>query len=124
MLEIVEDIDQDQTVSFEDWLDFVNTNYPRTSPQYGPDIRTDAMEFLNESKSISGYMTEPVSKVDNKVITAVCRNADSLEELKEFFDKSTNRIFPYMILHEPKYDDTGVLIRDQWRVRYAEVESV
>jgi hypothetical protein len=37
-------------------------------------------------------------------------------------DESTISIFPYMVFHEPsRIGETGKVIRDKWRVRYAEI---
>jgi hypothetical protein len=151
MIEI-EEVRPDLTVTFDEWVNVIrekNDSIDQMPLMYRGDLRptpnrVDAMRYLSKCKSIHGYMTEPVSIFSNKTIEAPSKYASSLDELKEYLDSETNKVFLYGIYYIPsavileEYDEvsgkmkavldadgneTYKTIPSQWRLRFAIVES-
>mgnify|MGYP000187969168 CR=1 FL=1 len=120
--------DLNTTVSFNEWTTLANTQELATRFGTKHMNRVDAMEFLNESTAVAGYLTSGEG--------TVTRRAKSLDEIKQYFDECTNSIFPYTISHQiPRTavvtmadstarNELNAIIPDEWVVQYAEVETV
>lgn len=129
------------TVTLDEWLEYAKT--VESEPSVVSSV--DAMQFLSTSPSITGYMTAPVGVHGNRSFEAMTRKSNDLREIKEFFDTTSNQIFPYQIWYlppklgfkqidpitlevKPILDENGnqsyTETPGMWLVRYAELETV